>query len=92
VSFAPHPLDVLKEFPAPSPCDTVTVSPAAGMDMCLLRVWNDEGEVAMEVHLPARHASLTAQSRMLEFVRAWDSSAAPLSISPGPQLVPRSSR
>lgn len=87
--FAPHPLDVLKEFPAPSPCDTVTISPAAGMDMCLLRVWNDEGEVAMEVHLPTRHATLTAQSRLLAFVRGWRSSDAPLGMPQGPQLVPR---
>lgn len=85
--FAKHPIDVLKEFPAPAPYDTVTVSPAAGMDMSLLRVWDDEGQVAMEVHLPTRHATPAAQARMLAFVRAWRSTSPALSISNGPQLV-----
>lgn len=83
--LGPHPIDALKEFPPPLPYDTVTVSPAAGLGMCLVRVWNISGEVAMEVHLPQRHATPTAQARMLAFVRGWRSDT--LSITHGPQLV-----
>lgn len=83
---APHPIDALKEFPPPLPTDCVTVSPAAGTGMCLLRVWNTEGCVAMEVHLPRRYAHLAAQARMLAFVRGWESTGAALAF-PGPQLV-----
>lgn len=87
--LGPYPLDALKEFPQPLPHDTVTVSPAAGLGMCLIRVWDTTGSVAMEIHLPTRHATTTAQERMLAFVRGWSDGGAPLTITPGPQLVPR---
>lgn len=71
--------------PLPSPCDTATIAPAAGDEMCRLTVWDAESHIAIEIVMPRRRATTRVVSRVLGVMRSWDEDE-PDTYS-GPQIV-----
>lgn len=64
-------LQVCAPTPAVPPCDTITLGPSAAPDHCWLKVWDERGAVACEVHAPRARIDADVCDRILAWVRSW---------------------
>ena len=54
------------------PRDTVTLSPSLTPDLCFIKVWDERGTVACEVHVARQRATPEILTRILDWVRSWE--------------------
>lgn len=54
------------------PRDTVTLSPSLTPELCFIKVWDERGGVACEVHVARQRATPEILTRLLEWVRSWE--------------------